>query len=163
MIVNLISEHNLRGYAFEHVAKIVLRREKKNNFIFQVVQFDSIDDIINKYRISIDKSKKRLLYFIKYLRVEWGRCDLLEFVLNNKHDRVLENIVVYEVKSKIHTVKRSYIEMCQSNHIFVQNCRKLLIDVTVVSIMLFDRWRFSFNLIPYEKLNVRIYSNYKEK
>ena len=159
MIFNLWKEHNLRGYAFEYIAKVVLRRQQKNNFIFPTVLFDNIDEISKKYRFNYTDN---LCTFIDLLRREWKRCDLIEFKCQDKKNRLVYKINVYEVKTKIHSVKRDYFEICLSNHKFYQECNRLNVPTHIVSIIIFENWRFSFNIIPYEKVKKRIYTHYKK-
>ena len=159
MIYSLIDQVNLRGYAFEFVAKSILRRQSRNNFIFALSQFDNIDEILTKYRLVVSED---ISSFIDYLRIEWNRCDLIEFKLNNKKERLIEGMVLYDVKTKFHMVKRDYFEVCSSNDIFMTTAQaKYEIDSFIISLIMFDRWRFSFNLFPYYSSKKRIYSRVK--
>lgn len=159
MIITLNKESNLKGYAFEYIARIILRRHKKNNFIFLSNRFDSIDEIISKYRINITTKQEP---FIKLLRKEWNHFDIIEFEFNNKHERIVKNINIFDVKTKNSKVKRKYFESCVSNHEFFQECRKMNISVSIISILLFDNWSFSFNIVDYFKVPIRTYSNFKK-
>lgn len=89
MIHSLIDETNLRGYAFEFVAKALLRRQQKNNFIFELSQFDPIDEILLKYRLN---TTSKITPTIELLRKEWNKCDLLEFILNNKKTEISKTL-----------------------------------------------------------------------
>lgn len=159
VIYSLIDERNMRGYAFEFIAKSVLRRSKKNNFIFVLSRFDSIDEILTKYRLIVPS---KYLALIDYLRKEWNRCDLIEFDLISVDDREIKNIVFYDVKTKFHLVKRDYFEICKSTESFFKKIKNdFSVPVYFVSIVLFDRWRFSFNLIVYSNVFTRVYSRFK--
>jgi hypothetical protein len=135
----------------------MLRRANKNNFIFQVCQFDSIDELITKYRL---KPKSRVLSLISYLRQEWKRFDIIEFILDI--DRNIEDIIFYEVKTKLHTVHRDYFEICKSNKVFLDTVSNEGWKTKIISIILFENWRFSFTSIPYHNVQIRTYSNHKK-
>lgn len=158
MITNLWDEPNLRGYAFEYIAKVMLRRARGNNFIFIIRQFDSIQELLGKYRLV---PKNEFSDFFEYLSKEWNRCDLMEVMLSNKDDRIIKDIVVYDVKSKIWNVKRDYYEFCESNYRFMKKCASLGIQINIISIIIYNNWRFSFSVIPFDKVKLRIYSRFK--
>ena len=154
MIISLWKEPNLRGHAFEFIAKAILRREKNNNFIFTTSIFDSIDEILTKYRLVPDP---KLDTFIDYLRKEWKRCDILEFLHEN---RVIKNIKVYDAKTKIHSVKRDVYEFCKSNFMFFNRCESFSIETYIISIIIFENWRFSYSIRPFSECKVREYSRF---
>lgn len=158
MLYNLSYEYNLRGYAFEYISKITLRRQNKNNFIFQLSGFDSINEIINKYKLKITEKYEE---FVNYLNIEWNKCDIIEFRINNKDERIVNEIIMYEVKTKFHKVERDYFEFCLSNHKFMKKCKEYNIPTKVISIILFEDWRFSFNILEFEKCRKRVYSQFK--
>lgn len=160
MIINFKREHSLRGHVFEYAARIILRRERKNNFIFLTSRFDSINEIIDKYRIIIPKEKKDL---VELFRNEWRRCDLIEFVLSDKQKRELKRVIIYEVKTKIDSVDRNYFEFCTSGIKFFNKWCLKGQEANIISIIIFDRWRWSFNIIPFEKVKIREYSNFKKQ
>jgi len=58
MIVNLNKEHNLRGYVFENISRVLVRRERKNNFIFLVNRYDTLEEIASKYRLTFKDNKQ---------------------------------------------------------------------------------------------------------
>jgi len=68
MLKNLSNDYNLRGYSFEYISRILLRRERKNNFIFMMVRFDSIDEILRKYRLN---TANYSLEKIAYVGANW--------------------------------------------------------------------------------------------
>lgn len=150
-------DFSLRGYSFEYIAKILIRRNNNNNFIFQTCQFDSIREILTKYKLKPSEKTKSI---VEYLEIEWNRCDLLEFILDDA--RNIENIIFYEVKTKINTAKRKYFELCQSNKSFLDFIATKGYTAYLVSIILYERWRFSLNCIPYEKAEIVSYTNYKK-
>jgi len=156
MIYNLLHEYNLRGYSFEYISRIILRRTNNNNFIFQLSNFDSIDELLNKYRLKVTEHHEA---FIEFMRQEWNRFDLIEFELNSVNEtREILNIIVYDVKSKNNTVERNYFEFCESNFKFMKRCSKFNIMTKIISIVLFENWKFSFNVFDFEKVPKRIYS-----
>ncbi|MGM5480537.1 MAG: hypothetical protein ACQESC_03695, partial [Nanobdellota archaeon] len=106
MINNLNKEHNLRGYAFEYISRVLVRRQRENNFIFLVNRYDSLDEIARKYRLTFNDKEQA-----EWVSERWGKGDLIEFVCNNKEEREVEKIIIYEVKTKRHGVKRRYFEV----------------------------------------------------
>jgi hypothetical protein len=156
MIFRLDNDYNLRAYSFEYIAQIMLRRTRQNNFIFQVVRFDSLDEIISKYRIVFPDSFKDAKEMIsKY----WGKFDILELVLNNVDSREVTSIVCYEVKTKFMTAYVKSFYACISNDEFMRKISGIPGCVSnVVSIMLFENWKFSFNIYSYSDIKVRLNS-----
>lgn len=161
MIFQLDKEYQLRGYAFENIARMLLRRQLKNNFIFQVCRFNNIHEIINKYRFRLPEN---LLSLIKFTNDSWKRFDIIEFCLKDKTDRIIEDINFYEVKTKYHKVERKYYEFCKSNYLFYKNLlTNFKKNAKIVSIVLFENWRFSINIYEFTQIDIRVYSNFKNK
>jgi hypothetical protein len=159
MIYNLILENNLRGYGFEYMVKILLRRQHKHNFIFQLCQFDSIQEIITKYRL-------RLPYTFAEFRNEamlnWNKCDLIEFVLDSKFNRNVLRIVCYDVKTKHVNAEKPFFEVCHSNHEFMTKISQFGVSTQIASVVIFENWKFSLNLFDYSKARIRVFSNFKK-
>ncbi len=156
MLKKLCNDYALRGYTFEFISKILLRRKEKNNFIFQTNQFDSIKEILTKYRLQSNSpviSKQ-----IDFLKEEGLKCDIIAFYCE---ERTIKEIVLFEVKTKYHSVQRDYYEMCISNHQFMKKSKQAGIQTKIISIVLFENWKFSFNIYPYETSPIKTYSNYK--
>lgn len=156
MIINLNKEHNLRGYAFEYISRVLMRRHQENNFIFLVNRYDSLEEITSKYRLTFKEKEQA-----NWLSAHWGKGDLIEFVCE-KEKREVEQIIIYEVKTKKHGVKRRYFEVCKSDQVFFEECKQKGIPVRIASVMIFEDWRFSMNIYPYENARVRTYSNFKK-
>ena len=160
MIKNLIFDVQLRGAVFEFVARILVRRDKHNNFIFQCSQFSSFDEIVDKYRLDCSKIG-RLKDFLKKNKM---RSDLIEFRLNNFKERLIEEILFYDVKTRKSNSKRKYFESCLSVHEYMKSLsRDYDCKTFVVSIMLFEDWRFSFNIHRYEETLLRVYNSITKK
>ncbi len=160
MIYNLVTQHNLRGYGFEYISKVLLRRTQKNNFIFQLCLFDSIEEILTKYRLRVSP---KYIEFIEYAKEEWNRCDLIEFNFEMQNDeRVITHIMCYDVKTKHMNAKRDYFEVCISNDKFMRNIQTLGVDAKIISVVLFENWRFSLNIFDYNKSRIRTFSHYKK-
>ena len=119
MIVDLNKDYIFRGFVFEIFAEKKLRKIKKNTFIFRTLQFKDLDTILNYYNLNINDIKG------KYLLKKYFRCiDLIEFeipIIKKDEPKIVKNINVYEVKTKIHTRKRG-------NDIFRQRRREGFID-----------------------------------
>ena len=161
MIIQFDSDYQLREYSFEYIARIILRRAKKNNFIFQVSSYSNIHEIIKKYILNIPLKKKDEIEFIDK---NWNKFDLIEFGLNNKDERKIEDITIYDVKTKYYKVARKYYEMCKSDYLFLKGLeQKFTKEPKIISIILFENWRFSFNIYDMKDVDIRVYSNYKVK
>lgn len=158
MLKNLIGDVSLRGYSFEYISRILLRREKKNNFIFQLTRFDNVEEIIKKYRLNTSKLKN----FQKLLS-QPIRCDLIEFKLNNNKERIVEEISFYDVKTRKNESERKYFETCLSNAKFMKKASDLGFKTFCISIITFEDWRFSFNIYPYKKVYLRVYNSVSKK
>jgi hypothetical protein len=157
MLLDLSKDYNLRAYAFEYIAKVLLRRQKGNNFIFNSFLFQGIDEIISRYRLHIPDNLSPL---VSMLRQEWRRCDLIEFSLDNTNDRNVIDILCYDVKSKWHAVHRRY-GSCISNAKFMNAYQSLGGQCFVISMVLFENWRISFNVYPYSEVRMREFTNFK--
>lgn len=156
MQINLLREHNLRGYGFEHIARMLLRRTKKNNFIFNVMSFNSLEELTYKYKLKID-------FDVNFISINWGKGDLIEFVLDNIKNRNVQKINFYDVKTQTKINLRNYFEFCKSDDIFYKSCLENSFEVFVVSIILNGFWNFLFSIKDFEKCKKRIYSNFKKK
>ena len=153
MLTNLSQPNPLRGCLFEHVGRILLRREKQHNYIFATRQFDSFNQIIERYNLTVISLSKHKCDFI-----ENGihRFDLLEFILDSEKNII--DLVVYDVKTKHHYIKKSYFEFCQSNKQFMDTAsQKYEIKAYVISMVLFENWKCSFNIYDYNKIKVHTY------
>lgn len=152
MLCNLSNDYSLRGYTFEYIIQILLRRYRNNNFIFQLARFDNINEILTKYRLHYSPDLKNTELLDK------KKGDLVEFMLDDK--RNILDFKFYEVKTKFHHVEREYYEFCTSDSLFFEKCVFLGVAVDVVSVLLYERWRFSWTLKDYSKIKKRIYSRF---
>ena len=159
MLLNLISEVTVRGAMFEHGSLILLRRKNKNNFIFLVKRFDSLFEIIDKYRFDCSEIKD-LVGFVQSCGI---LCDLVEFVVDDIISRKVLNLNFYEVKTRRHDSKRKYFETCFSNYEFMKNVSIRGSGVFLVGILLFEAWRFSFNVHDYNDTFLRVYYSSENK
>lgn len=106
---------------------------------------------------------KQWTEFINFARIEWNRTDIIEFKLNNNKERIVENISVYDVKTKNSYVERDYFEICVSNKKFMDKCLDLGVSCFFIPIELFNNWKFSFKIINYISAPKRVYSHFKKK
>ncbi|MCF7865931.1 hypothetical protein K9L67_02650 [Candidatus Woesearchaeota archaeon] len=160
MIKNLIEDINLRGRIFETVSRILIRRHQNNNFIFQCSQFSSFEEIIKKYRLNCDKMPE----LKDYLQTNKIRADLIEFELNNLDERIVKKISFYDVKTRKNNSKRKYYESCVSVHKFMNEVEsKFKCNNYILSILIFEDWKFSFNIYQYDEVLLRIYNSVKKK
>jgi hypothetical protein len=151
---NILKEINLRGYAFEHIAQILLRRKHKNNFIFQTKRFDNLEEIERKYRLNFDEKTREIK---KLLLSEGGKCDLIEFKLGEQ--RIVEKIILFEVKTL--TEEKNFVESCLSNHNFMKKAGDIKeTECILVKIALKPDWEISLEVDPYYKQRVRTYTRF---
>jgi len=161
MIVNMKQDYSLRGYSLEYTSRIMLRRIMKNNFIFQTCRFDTLTEIISKYRIkAIDKT---IINLLKFLSINWNKFDLIEFNLNNKEERILIDINLYEVKTKTLNTKNTPHEVCLSNFKFFNELKNNYFkQIILISVVLLENWTFSLGISIFDLSKVKVYSRYKK-
>jgi len=162
----MLNTLNLRGPIFETVAKNLLRRSHKNNFIFRINSFDSFEEITKKYHLNL----QRFSDLENFLKTHKCRTDLVEFVLDKSllksttNNRIVEKVIFYDVKSRRQNTQRKYFEECISNHEFIILMKdKFECDTKIVSIILFENWRFSFNEFNYNDVLLRVYNSQEKK
>ncbi|MCB9362582.1 hypothetical protein H6504_04045 [Candidatus Woesearchaeota archaeon] len=158
MICDLKNDINLRGYAFEFVSKVQLRRYKKNNFIFQTNLFQGIDEILDTYRLTVSKRHED---FIKYMREYGMHCDIISFTID-KLNRRIQEIEIFDVKTRSHTIKKPYFEMCTSGLEFFLKARDQNITSKIVSVVLFRDWKYSMNIIDFNRTKIREYTRFNQ-
>lgn len=159
MIVNFRFDYGLRGYTLEYAVRILLRRERKNNFIFLSSRFDSIDEILLKYCLNFSSLVQKQ---IDLLKNGWNHSDIIEFILDNTTNRNIQDIIIYDVKSRLSSAKRSYFEMCISGFNFFKQWTAAKFDAKIISVVLFDTWKFSFNILPFNSTVIHSYSRFKK-
>ncbi len=154
---NLKSEINMCGYAFEYIARIILRRQRKNNFIFLVNRFDSIQKIVEKYRFDVGKVHKVMTYLAR----SKCRCDVIEFIVDAQ--RQVQDIVFYEIKTTRST-RRLNLDVCQSSYAFMKLMQDTFsCDFYVVQIQLLSNWNFTCAVFPASSCSLRIYNSQTSK
>lgn len=159
MRLELLKEKPMRGCLFEHVGRIWIRRQRKNNYIFATRQFDSLEQILNRYNLKVTQGIETL---IKVLSENFSKIDLIEFVLDES--KAIRNIDIYDVKSKYYSVKRTYFEFCKSNYNFLLFLEeKYNIKPKIISIILLKNWNCDIKLFSFDKHRARVYKYHKKK
>jgi hypothetical protein len=149
----------MRGCLFENVAKIILRRIQKHNYIFLTRQFDSLQQIVDRYKLKINSDMKPTMSFIES---NFSKSDILEFKIDE--EKVIHKILVYDAKTKYFTIKRDYFEFCKSNFEFLIQLQDIYnITVKVVSITLYKSWSCSVAVKDFDRNNTRVYTYHKKK
>lgn len=161
MKINFLQDFSLRGYSFEYIAKVLLRRKKKNNFIFQTNQFDDIDELLKKYRF--EYNQERISQAIACMQKEGLKGDLIEFIVEkNEEKRVISDMLFYDVKTKYCTVKSpGYYEMCKSDMVYFKEMKKRGFSCQIISVLLLPSWEFTFTLVDFRPNIVRVYSRFR--
>jgi len=159
MKCNLLFDYSLRGYTLENMARIILRRLKSNNFIFCCKHFDDIDEVLTKYRLDVDN----IPLIIGDIRMNGWKSDLIEFELDDKINRKIIRINFYDVKSRLHNSRRKYHEMCISDYEFMNRIRDIGCGTFIISILLFEDWKFDFDIKNLDEEQMRIYDSSMKK
>jgi len=159
MIVDFLFDYQLRGRIFEHVARILVRRRNGNNFIFVCSAFDSIDEIIAKYRLDCCRFEG----VVRFLSRNGLKSDLIEFVLDDSVGRVVSAINFYDVKSRLYNSVRDYSEMCISNFEFLCDAEKMGCGAFVAPITIFRNWRFDLSVEKFKGFHLRVYDSQEKK
>jgi hypothetical protein len=157
MILNLKYAIQKRGVLFEELARLMLREKNKNNFIFRT-KSSSLEEFGSKYRLDFSNISLSVMDFLKkYL----NKVDLIEFVLEDTSSRIVKTFVFYEVKTKNHTNK-SRLDICVSSYKTYSSLEKFGFDIKIVSFVIFEDWRCSFNVNNLNLSKFRLYSRYKD-
>lgn len=159
MRINLLSDYPLRGATLENMARMLLRRNNDNNFIFGCRNFDSIDEIICKYRLDCSA----IATIVDELRCNGVHSDLIEFCFEDMIDRKITRINFYDVKSRIIQSPFQYFEMCVSDYEFFERERVLGCGVFIVSLLLFENWCLDFAIYDFHKARIRVYDSAAKK
>lgn len=159
MLLNLVHEITVRGAVFEHGSLILLRRRNKNNFVFLVKRFDSLFEIVDKYRFDCSAVSD----LVNFVNCNGCLCDLVEFVVDDVLSRKVVKLNFYEVKTRRFDTKRKYFETCLSNHEFMCNVSGFGAGTFLVGLILFENWRFSFNVHDYGDTFLRVYDSAMNK
>lgn len=154
MLLNLKYDKSRRSILFENQAKLLLRKEKQNNFIFLTRNFFSFEEILLKYRIKINNFDNEK---IELLKKNFSSIDLIELKLESSENRILKDIILFEVKTKLFNIKYNP-ELCFSSFQTYHEAKELGIEVKLVSFVLFEEWRYSFNIYELDLKKMSIYS-----
>jgi hypothetical protein len=159
MKVDLLHDYPLRGSTLENTARILLRREKGHNFIFCCRHFDSVDEIILKYRLDCSDC----VLIVNDLRCNGLHSDLIEFYIEDNIDRKVLQINFYDVKSRMIQSPFKYFEMCVSDYEFMKHIQELNCGAHIISILLFENWRFDFEIYKFNNSRIRVYDSSLKK
>lgn len=153
MNIEILKEKPMRGCLFENLSKIIVRRIQKHNFIFVTRQFDSLKQILERYNLKSSDQFQRKLDFIKE---NFHRFDLLEFKLSQSKE--INDLIIYDVKTKYYSVKRSYFEFCKSNYDFLCEYQdKYAGKIKIASIVMFRHWNCDMQIFNFDRTRCRIY------
>ncbi|MFW5852838.1 MAG: hypothetical protein ACOCUR_02315 [Nanoarchaeota archaeon] len=156
MIINIKELTNYRAVLFEDLAKMMIRKRNKNNFIFMTRRFDDLDEVVRKYNLDVSSVNHDIM---QLLESNFKTIDLIEFKLNNFRERIVDDLAFYEVKTKSHNNKM-LSDMCVKSY----ETYKVLMDegfqVMTVFFVFFENWRCSFNMHPMDLKNFKVYSRF---
>ncbi len=159
MKINLLNDYPLRGATLENTARILLRRRNEHNFIFCCRQFDSVDDIITKYKLDCTN----VMPAVNELLCNGLHSDLIEFYIEDKINRKVLSINFYDVKSRIIQSPYKYFEMCVSDYDFMAHIQKFGCQTSIISMLLFENWRFDFEVYNFNRARIRVYDSSANK
>ncbi|MGM5485442.1 MAG: hypothetical protein ACQEP1_06245 [Nanobdellota archaeon] len=152
MILNLKRDTPKRFVLFEDLAKVLVKRERGNNFIFVTRLSGSLDVLIWKYDLDISGLENDL---VDRLRKKFTSPDIIEFVVDE--NRKVKDLLFYEVKTKSNRNHRGY-DMCVSSYDFYEEMQSRGFVCKLVSFVLFEDWRYSFNVHGLDLSKMRRYS-----
>ncbi|HYD03626.1 MAG TPA: hypothetical protein VEC16_04980 [Alphaproteobacteria bacterium] len=155
MYIDIISDYPLRGVMIENMARIVLRRSKNNNFIFGCRYFDSIDEIISKYKLDCSE----VLRIVNFIRSAGLKTDLIEFDVYDKISRKVKSINFYDVKSKIRGAVREYFDICVTSFEFLENISRLGGGAFIITVLIDFKWQVNMEIFPLLDAKIRIYDS----
>ena len=164
MLKNLKKDIKTRFVVFENIAKLLIRRKRRNNFIFLPRHFDSVHEIANKYRLNLELINTKIL---ERLNKRFHSVDLIEFCLDNKYSRSVKDLRFYEVKTKAYrddNWKKNKLkyELCVSSEETYRFLKDKGFGVFLASFVLFEDWRYSFNIHQFDLNKVRVYTRFKK-
>jgi hypothetical protein len=88
--------------------------------------------------------------------------DLIEFVLNSTDERLVEDIIIYDVK--VSNLFNAPIEVCHSNHIYYSTTAQISdVRVCIVNVLLQPDWNFTLSFSKYGTRPVTVYSRANSK
>ncbi len=154
MIINFKQDQSRRSVLFENLAKLLIRKEKNNNFIFITRNFNFFNEIVLKYKLNIKELNPKI---IELFEKRITSVDLIEFKLKDKYSRIVNEIILYEVKTKISNNKYRY-DICLSSFETYHKAQVLNIETKLISFVLFENWRYSFNIHDLDLSKYNVYS-----
>ncbi|MBU1202075.1 MAG: hypothetical protein KJ583_05940 [Nanoarchaeota archaeon] len=157
MIKDLKKDVSRRAVVFEELARMLIRKEENNNFIFSTRSFDSFNDLCSRYKLDISLLDIEL---IDFLMNHLHSVDLVGFYLKDNDSRLIESVKMFEVKTKNHTNKSGF-DLCFSSYDAYAFLKRKGVDVKLLSFVLFDDWHYSFNIYDINLESFKKYSRYK--
>lgn len=157
MIKNLKFDVHKRGVVFEELARMYLRKQKENNFIFCTRSFDDMDSFADKYKFDFSGMSLSVMAF---LNKKMKSVDLIEFIVSDNESRLVSDMVFYEVKSRIR-VSNYKFDVCRSSHDAYSYLLEKGFSCNLVSFVLLEDWSFSFQVSDLDLSKYRLYSRYK--
>jgi hypothetical protein len=159
MKIQLLYDYQLRGAVLENGARILLRREHSNNFIFCCRYFDSIEEIVQKYRLDYSD----IIGLYSHIKRNGMHTDLIEFVLADKIERKIISINLYDVKSRVYNSRSPYVEMCKSNYDFMMDMKTFGCDVFIIELILYPNWIVEMNIERLDDIKLRVYDSSEKR
>ncbi len=158
MLYNMKKDVHSRFVIFENLAKVLIRRQLSNNFIFLTRYFGSFEEIVSKYKLDISSLD---IFVINFLNKHMHSLDLIGFELNDYKSRCVKNLFFYEVKTKSSHNKAKF-DICFSSYNTYNFLKEKGFEVFLISFILFENWNYSFNIHTLNSNKFRVYSRYKK-
>jgi len=159
MIKNLKKDVSRRTVMFEELARMLLRKKEKNNFIFSTRSFDSLNDLCSKYKLDISLLD---IEIIDFLMNNLHSVDLVGFYLKDLDSRLIEFVKMFEVKTKNNNSESGF-DLCFSSYDAYAFLKRKNVEVKLLSFVLFDDWNYSFNIYDINLDSFKKYTRYKLK
>jgi len=157
-IRNLKTDYARRAVMFEHLARMNIRKRRKNNFIFNTRNFDDLSQLAVKYRLDIAPLD---IEIIDFLQRNFHSVDLIEMDLSDLNQRIVKNVVLYEVKTKNHS-NNSKLNLAFSSYNAYDFMKRKGVTVNLASFELYDNWKYKFSLEELNLDNFKKYTRFKQ-
>jgi hypothetical protein len=147
MIIDLKKDVFFRGFAFEVFAEKFLRKQNNNSFIFRTNRFANLDVLKDYYKLDVSKVSN-----INLIREYYKSIDIIEFKLDDYKTKIINSIVLYEVKSKIESRKRP-VDISRKGHNRFLELKKAGFETKLVFVKLLSDWKFDINIFEYNQFD----------
>ena len=145
MIIDLKQNVFFRGFAFEVFAEKFLRKENNNSFIFRTNRFSNLGILRDYYKLNL-----KLINNLQLIEKYYKSIDLIEFEINDYKTKLVNSIILYEVKSKLQERKRP-VDISKETYNRFLELKNAGFKTKLVFIKILPDWKFSINIFDYDE------------